>query len=65
MLPRRDFFLQLGREALQLEAEFNKAAGFTEADDELPDFFYSEPLAPSDKVARHHSREVRECIADW
>ncbi len=58
-----DFFLELGRQALQLEAEFNAAAGFTEEDDELPGFFYTEPLAPSEKVARHHSREVRASIA--
>ncbi|MDH3715584.1 MAG: aldehyde ferredoxin oxidoreductase [Gammaproteobacteria bacterium] len=60
-----DFFLELGHEALRLEAEFNEAAGFTAQDDELPEFFYTEPLAPSEKVARHHSGEVRERIADW
>ena len=60
-----EFFLELGHEALRLEAEFNKAAGFTERDDELPEFFYTEPLAPTEKVARHHSGEVRERIADW
>ena len=48
----------LGREALQMEWEFNRQAGFTEEDDELPAFFYSEALAPSDKAARHRSAEV-------
>ena len=52
------FMKTLGREALQMEWEFNRQAGFTEEDDELPAFFYSEPLAPSDKVARHRSAEV-------
>src|SRR3989304_3402612 len=34
------FLETLGREALKLEWEFNRQAGFTEKDDELPDFFY-------------------------
>jgi len=54
------FFRQLGEEALQYEDEFNKAAGFTEADDELPNFFYEESLPPSNKTARWHSSEVNE-----
>ena len=52
------FFQQLGRETLLLEREFNRAAGFTKADDELPAFFYHEPLAPTDRTARFHAAEV-------
>ncbi|MDJ0949682.1 MAG: aldehyde ferredoxin oxidoreductase C-terminal domain-containing protein [Alphaproteobacteria bacterium] len=52
------FLTTLGREALRYEWQFNKEAGFTEEDDELPAFFYEEALAPSNKVARHHSAEV-------
>ena len=52
------FIETLGREALQMEWEFNRQAGFTEEDDELPAFFYGETLAPSGKTARHHSAEV-------
>ncbi len=52
------FIETLGREALRMEWEFNRQAGFTEEDDELPAFFYGEALAPSDKTARHHSAEV-------
>ncbi|MFQ5659514.1 MAG: aldehyde ferredoxin oxidoreductase C-terminal domain-containing protein [Gammaproteobacteria bacterium] len=59
------FFQKLGRDTLRYENEFNKAAGFTEDDDELPSFFYEEPLAPSNKVARFHSREVNHCISEW
>jgi len=59
---------KLGREALVMEWEFNRAAGFTEEDDELPDFFYSEALEPSGKVARHHSADanarLRELLAE-
>jgi len=54
------FFESLGRETLRMEWEFNKAAGFTEKDDELPDFFYNEPLAPTNKTARHRSAEVNK-----
>lgn len=60
-----EFFMQLGRETLRLEDEFNRKAGFTEADDELPDFFYEEALYPSDQVARFHAPEVRASIERW
>ena len=60
------FLRTLGREALEMEWAFNRAAGFTEADDELPAFFYDEPLQPSGKSARHHSeganRSLRELL---
>ena len=59
------FFNELGRDTLRLEREFNRAAGFTEADDELPEFFYSEPLEPSNRVARFRAREVNEFAAGW
>ena len=58
------FFEELGRETLQLEQEFNKAAGFTIEDDDLPQFFYDEPLAPTDKVARFRSDEIHRCMSD-
>ncbi|CAG4882316.1 Aldehyde ferredoxin oxidoreductase [Georgfuchsia toluolica] len=58
-------FLQtLGRETLLLEWEFNKAAGFTEDDNGLPDFFYTEALPPSGKVARHSAAEVSRCLQE-
>jgi len=60
------FIQTLGLEALRMEWEFNRAAGFTEGDDELPEFFYTEALAPSGKTARHRSavvnRRLRELI---
>ena len=59
------FFNELGRDTLRLEREFNRAAGFTEEDDELPDFFYKEALAPSNRVARFHAKEVNEFVDDW
>ncbi len=59
------FFMDIGRETLELEAKFNEAAGFTEADDELPGFFYEEALKPSGKIARHHSPEVNRARNAW
>lgn len=54
------FFQALGRETLRLEREFNAAAGFTAADDDLPAFFYEEPLPPSHQAARFHGDEVHD-----
>jgi aldehyde:ferredoxin oxidoreductase len=53
-----DFFEALGRETLRYEAEFNRQAGFTAQDDELPKFFYDEPLPPTGYVARFHAEDV-------
>lgn len=52
------FFEELGRLTLAYEREFNRQAGFTAADDELPQFFYEEPLPPTHHVARFHGVEV-------
>lgn len=40
----------LGRETLKLERAFNQAAGFTPADDRLPEWMTLEPLPPQDNV---------------
>ena len=53
-----DFFFALGREALRYEKQFNEAAGFTAADDELPAFMYAEALPPTHNVARFHGAQV-------
>lgn len=54
-----EFLHEIGRDTLLMELAFNRAAGFTEADDELPAFFLKEALPPTDKVARLHAREVK------
>lgn len=59
------FFEKLGRETLKLENEFNRQAGFSVDDDELPEFFYTEPLPPSNKAARFHSWEIRQSVERW
>jgi aldehyde:ferredoxin oxidoreductase len=40
----------LGRETLKLEREFNQGAGFTSADDRLPEWMTREPIAPTNAV---------------
>ena len=60
-----EFFYEIGKETLLLEDEFNKGAGFTEIDDELPEFFYEEALSPSNQVARFHAQEVNEALREW
>jgi aldehyde:ferredoxin oxidoreductase len=52
------FFEALGEETLRLEALFNKQAGFSAEDDNLPPFFYDEPLPPTNRVARFHGSDV-------
>lgn len=41
---------ELGRNLLRTEREFNRAAGLTEADDRLPEFFLTEKLPPHEVV---------------
>lgn len=52
----------MGLEALKLEWKFNRLAGFTDQDDELPAFFYDEALAPTGNLARHRGKEVNQSL---
>jgi aldehyde:ferredoxin oxidoreductase len=45
-----DILQVLGRESLKLEREFNRLAGFTSAQDRLPEWMTHEPLAPHNTV---------------
>jgi aldehyde:ferredoxin oxidoreductase len=58
------FMKELGREALALEWQFNKDAGLTDEDDELPQFFYDEILAGKEVAARHHTAEVNAAFRE-
>ncbi len=44
------FLMALGTRVMSVERRFNEAAGFTEADDRLPDFFYEEKLDTNGSV---------------
>jgi aldehyde:ferredoxin oxidoreductase len=45
-----DFLQVLGKESLRLEREFNRRAGFTPADDRLPEWMTREPLPPHNAI---------------
>ncbi|SHF06716.1 aldehyde ferredoxin oxidoreductase family protein [Desulforamulus putei] len=45
-----DSVVELGKSILKNEREFNARAGFTNADDRLPEFFYTDKLAPHNTV---------------
>jgi len=55
-----DDFLEIGRKTLHAERAFNQAAGFTAADDRLPDFFRKEKLAPHDATFDVPDEELDE-----
>jgi aldehyde:ferredoxin oxidoreductase len=42
--------MELGKEVLKVEREFNRRAGFTPTHDRLPEFFRTEPLPPHNTV---------------
>lgn len=43
-------WINIGKQVLQIEVEFNRKAGFTKEQDRLPKMFYEEPLPPHNKV---------------
>lgn len=55
---------ELGRETLKLEREFNRRAGFTSADDRLPEWMTREPVAPTNAVF-DVSEEDLDHVFNW
>ncbi len=53
-----DDVVNLGQYILKTERAFNIAAGFTAADDRLPEFFYTEPLPPHNVVFDFSGEEI-------
>ncbi len=53
-----DDVVSLGQHILKTERAFNTAAGFTSADDRLPEFFYNEPLPPHNVVFDFSGEEI-------
>ena len=45
-----DYLMELGTMVMRVERAFNEAAGFSEKDDRLPDFFYEEKLDTNGSV---------------
>ncbi|MFZ0533711.1 MAG: aldehyde ferredoxin oxidoreductase C-terminal domain-containing protein [Anaerolineales bacterium] len=59
-----DILQVLGRESLKLEREFNRRAGFTNADDRLPEWMTREPLPPHN-VVFDVSEEDLDGLFNW
>jgi aldehyde:ferredoxin oxidoreductase len=53
-----EFFIKLGSDVLKYEREFNRRAGFTDKDDDLPQFMYDEALPPANRTARFYGKDV-------
>jgi len=53
-----DDVTNLGKQILKTERDFNLRAGFTAADDQLPDFFKEEPLPPHNEVWDFTEEEI-------
>jgi aldehyde:ferredoxin oxidoreductase len=53
-----DDVTNLGKSILKTEKGFNEAAGFNNADDRLPEFFYLEPLPPHNSVVDFTGEEI-------
>ena len=47
-----------GKQIIDTERAFNKAAGFTEKDDRLPEFFLKEPLPPHNEIFNVSDEEL-------
>lgn len=59
-----DFLQRLGRETIDLEREFNRRAGFTSADDRLPEWMSREALSPTGAVFDVPEEEL-DAIFNW
>ena len=52
----------LGRETLKMEREFNRLAGFTKADDRLPEWMCEEPNEANGAVFDVRQRTWTTCL---
>ena len=59
-----DILQVLGKQALKLEREFNRRAGFTPADDRLPEWMTREPLPPHNAVFDVPEEDL-DGLYDW
>ena len=56
------FIRDIGLNTLKLENRFNQQAGFGDDDHALPEFFHSEPLMPTGKMARLNVSEIKSYL---
>jgi len=54
-----------GQSIIDVERKFNKAAGFTEKDDRLPEFFLKEKLSPHNTVFDVSDEELDKVWGPW
>ena len=59
-----DYLSELGRETIKLEREFNSRAGFTPADDRLPEWMTREKLPPVDTTFDVPESDL-DGVFDW
>lgn len=59
-----DYLSELGRETISLEREFNRRAGFTSADDRLPEWMTLEKLPPVDTTFDVAEADL-DVVFDW
>jgi aldehyde:ferredoxin oxidoreductase len=59
-----DILQVLGKETIKLEREFNRRAGFTAADDRIPEYMRTEPLPPHNSVFDASESDL-DSIFDW
>ena len=59
-----DILQALGRNAIRLEREFNRAAGFTTADDRLPEWMTRETVAPHNTLFDVPDHELDAIFSD-
>ncbi|MEL7647314.1 MAG: aldehyde ferredoxin oxidoreductase C-terminal domain-containing protein [Sedimentibacter sp.] len=57
-----DRLFGIGVQTIAMEKQFNKAAGFTDKDNRLPDFVYNEPISPSNSVFDFTDEELNLAI---
>lgn len=59
-----DDTVALGKKVLSAEHDFNKRAGFTNADDRLPRYFYTDPITPHNQTFSVSDEDL-DSFFDW
>ena len=59
-----DDVVALGKRVLSAERDFNKRAGFTNAHDRLPRYFYTDPIAPHNQTFMMTDEELDQ-VFNW